>query len=205
MSQIKVGVVDYGIAGNIYSIVKAVRKVGGDVQILKSKDDFNGIDKIVVPGVGSFFEAMSELTESGVSDKIYSSVKEKSLPVLGICLGMQILSKIGFEHEETTGLNLIDAEVRQIKCNDVLPHMGFNKINIQKSSALFDGITENDEFYFMHSFEVCNYTNVLSLTDYSGHTFVSSIEKDNLYGVQFHPEKSREAGLRIFDNFINKM
>jgi imidazole glycerol phosphate synthase glutamine amidotransferase subunit len=158
---------------------------------------------LVIPGVGSFPDAMKGLINNKVADAIITAVKIKKVPTLGICLGMQILAKIGYERGECSGLSLIDAEVRKVKCKGVLPHMGFHSIDIKKMSMLLDGINSNDQFYFMHSYEVSNYTDILSLSSYEGHTFVSSIEKDNLYGVQFHPEKSREAGLKIFHNFIN--
>jgi imidazole glycerol phosphate synthase glutamine amidotransferase subunit len=115
---------------------------------------------------------------------------------------MQILSKIGFEYGKTNGLGLIEAEVRPMVVDAKVPHVGFNSIEIIKKSNLFKGL-DNKEFYFMHSFEVVNYTDVVSLTQYYGHKFVSSIEKENIYGVQFHPEKSREAGIELLKNFIN--
>ena len=121
--------------------------------------------------------------------------------MLGICLGMQILSKIGFEPCETKGLGLLDAEVKPIECNAAIPHMGFNKIQVVASNEILKGV-EQEEFYFMHSYEVINYTNIASLTNLSGHEFVSSIKKDNIYGVQFHPEKSRKAGIKLLTNFV---
>ena len=194
----RVGVLNYKIAGNIHSIKKALSEVGANIVEINNEDDFKNIDKLVIPGVGSFSDAMSEIEP--IREVLIENIKSK--PTLGICLGMQILSKIGFEFGKTDGLGLIDAEVKLIECSGHIPHMGFNGIEIIKKSPLFNEINENSKFYFMHSYEVVNYTDILSLTTYSNHKFVSSIEKDNIYGVQFHPEKSREDGLTIFKNFL---
>ena len=199
-----VGVINYGTAGNTFSIYKALEAVGGTAKPLNHESDFTGIDKIIIPGVGSFADGMSALNTQGLTDRIRSEVINGT-PTLGICLGMQILSNIGFESGETVGLSLIDAEVRKVSCKAVVPHMGFNGIKIVRDSSIFSKIGEDDRFYFMHSYEVCNYTDVLSLSTYGAHTFVSAVGKDNLYGVQFHPEKSRGSGLRVMSNFVNKV
>jgi imidazole glycerol phosphate synthase glutamine amidotransferase subunit len=115
---------------------------------------------------------------------------------------MQILSTLGFEYGTTKGLNFIQAEVKPMLVNAKVPHVGFNTIQIVNNNKILQGL-DDEEFYFMHSFEVVNYTDISSLSEYSGHKFVSSIKKDNIYGVQFHPEKSREAGIRLFKNFID--
>jgi len=194
-----IGIINYGIAGNIHSIKKSILKAGADVKIINNKNDFNGIDKIVLPGVGSFKDAMSELTKSNLLNTLKEFIKTK--PTLGICLGMQILTSLGFEYGKTQGLDLINGEVKPIIVDAKVPHVGFNNIDIINSNQLLEGLND-EEFYFMHSFEVVNYTNIVSLTEYAGHKFVSCIQKDNIYGVQFHPEKSREAGIKLFKNFI---
>jgi len=198
MSNI-IGVVNYGIAGNIHSIKKAIEKAGGVIKVINTKEELEFVDKIVLPGVGSFKDAMQELENDDLLETLKIVILEK--PTLGICLGMQILSTLGFEYGKTEGLSLINAEVKPILVDAKVPHMGFNTIEIINSNKLFDGLV-HEEFYFMHSYEVVNYTNIVTLTDYAGHKFVSSIQKDNLYGVQFHPEKSREAGIKLFENFI---
>lgn len=195
-----IGVVNYGVAGNIFSIIKALEKIGANAKIINNADDFEKVDKVIIPGVGSFKDAMSEIHDDGIYDALVSNVLSK--PTLGICLGMQILSKIGYEFGETKGLGVFDAEVKNIYCSAPIPHMGFNKIIVQKDSLLLRGV-EDESFYFMHSYEVVNYTDILSLTEYAGHQFVSAMSKGNIYGVQFHPEKSRDAGLEVFKNFLN--
>ena len=198
MSNI-IGIVNYGVAGNIHSIKKAIEKAGGVVNVINNKEELVHVDKIVLPGVGSFKDAMKELENDDFLDTLKVMLLEK--PTLGICLGMQILATLGFEYGRTEGLDLIDAEVKPMLVDAKVPHMGFSTIELINTNKLFEGL-ENEEFYFMHSYEVVNYTNIVTLTDYSGHKFVSSIQKGNLYGVQFHPEKSREAGIKLFKNFI---
>lgn len=194
-----IGIINYGIAGNIHSIKKALEKAGGIVMIINTKEQLFSVDKIVIPGVGSFKDAMNNLYNSGLLEPIKEIINSK--PTLGICLGMQILSTLGFEYGRTKGLDIIKAEVKPILVDAKVPHMGFNNIDVIKSNALLRGL-ENEEFYFMHSYEVVNYTDIASLTEYAGHKFVSSIHKNNIFGVQFHPEKSRDAGIKLFENFI---
>ena len=196
MSHI-IGIVNYGIAGNIHSVEKAINKANGKTLIINNVEQFNQVDKIVLPGVGSFKNAMKQLENIGFLEVLCRNTK----PILGICLGMQILSTLGFEYGETKGLGLIHAEARPMLIDAKVPHVGFNTIEVTQANDVLNGL-EKEEFYFMHSFEVVNYTNIISLTQYEGHKFVSSIQKDNIYGVQFHPEKSRQAGIKLLSNFI---
>ena len=193
-----IGIVNYGTAGNLHSVEKALNKAKGKTLIINNLEQFNQVDKIVLPGVGSFKNAMQQLENIGFLEALSNNTK----PILGICLGMQILSTLGFEYGQTKGLDFIKAEVRPMLIDAKVPHVGFNTIEVVKTSDILNGL-ENEEFYFMHSFEVVNYTDIISLTQYAGHKFVSSIQKENIYGVQFHPEKSREAGIQFLKNFIN--
>jgi glutamine amidotransferase len=193
-----IGIIDYGIAGNIHSVKKAIEKAGGKTLVINKSADFDLIDKLVIPGVGSFKDAMQELE----NDNFIELIREFDKPILGICLGMQILSTIGFECGTTKGLDLIRAEVRPIISNDVIPHVGFNTIDIINTNEILHDL-EDEKFYFMHSYSVVNFHDVSSTTIYGDCQFVSSINKNNIYGVQFHPEKSREAGIKLFKNFIN--
>ena len=193
-----IGIINYGIAGNIHSVKKAIERAGGKTLVINDSSDFDLVDKLVIPGVGSFKDAMQEL-ENG---NFISSIQEFSKPVLGICLGMQILADLGFEFGKTKGLALIEAEVKPMLCDGKIPHMGFNKISVKVPNILLEGL-EDEEFYFMHSYELVNYTDIIAITKYNDHSFVSAVHTGNLYGVQFHPEKSREAGIKLLSNFIN--
>lgn len=195
-----IGLINYGIAGNIHSIKKAIEKAGGIVKIVNTASELESVDKIVIPGVGSFKDAMKELENDGLLEPLRIAIQIK--PTLGICLGMQILSTLGFEYGKTSGLGVIQAEVRPMIVDAKVPHMGFNTIEVVKPNKLLVGL-ENEEFYFMHSYEVVNFHDVMATTDYAEHLFVSAVQKGNIYGVQFHPEKSREAGIMLFKNFIN--
>jgi len=192
-----IGIINYGIAGNIHSVKKAVEKAGGKTLTINTPTDFDLVDKLIIPGVGSFKGAMQELK----NNNFITPIQEFSKPILGICLGMQILAVLGFEFGKNSGLALIDAEVKPILCDGKIPHMGFNKISVKAPNILLEGV-EDQEFYFMHSYEFVNYTDIIALTKYNDHSFVSAVNKGNLYGVQFHPEKSREAGIKLLSNFI---
>ncbi len=193
-----IGIINYGIAGNIHSIEKAIKAAGGKTLVIDKPEQFNEVDKLVLPGVGSFKDAMKKLGNNGFLEALQNNTK----PILGICLGMQILSTVGFEFGIAKGLNLIQAEVKPIMANDVIPHVGFNTIDVINANEVLRGL-EDAEFYFMHSYSVVNFHDVSSTTIYGGHQFVSSIKNNNIYGVQFHPEKSRRAGIKLFNNFIN--
>tara|TARA_B100000787_G_scaffold130018_1_gene98926 strand:- start:2296 stop:2907 length:612 start_codon:yes stop_codon:yes gene_type:complete len=192
-----IGIVNYGIAGNIHSVKKAVEKAGGSALVINKPEDFDLVDKIIIPGVGSFKDAMQELKNDG----FIKSLKNFSGPILGICLGMQIMAKLGYEFGQTLGLGFLDCEVRPILCDEKIPHMGFNTIKVINPNILLKGL-EEEEFYFMHSYEMVNSINTSAMTEYGNHSFVSAIHSKNIFGVQFHPEKSRDAGIKLFENFI---
>lgn len=193
-----IGLVDYGISGNLFNVRKALELAGAKVTIIQEKKDFKNVHKIVLPGVGSFKNAMDSIEP--FRDVLIEVLQEK--PTLGICLGMQILSTKGFEGGETKGLGLIDAEVKKMEIRGKVPHLGWGKMKILNECPLLEKISPDDNFYFMHSYEMINYQNVIALTEYCEHNFVSAIQNGNLFGVQFHPEKSRDAGLQILRNFL---
>jgi imidazole glycerol phosphate synthase glutamine amidotransferase subunit len=195
-----IGLLNYGNSGNTYNVQKALELAGARVTMIRDSGDLDSVDRIVLPGVGCFKDTMDNL--AGIKDDLIDHIRKK--PTLGICLGMQILSKIGYEFGETPGLNFIDAEVKKIEVKCKVPHLGWGTLSIVKDSPILDGITEKDNFYFMHSYEIVNYTEVIALTNYCDHKFVSVVEKGEIYGVQFHPEKSRRAGIKILENFLNQ-
>ena len=194
-----VGLMNYGNSGNIYNVQKALELAGARVTIIHDKTDLDSVDRIVLPGVGCFKDAMNNLAtlKSDLCDQI------RKKPTLGICLGMQILSTIGYEFGESPGLNFIDAEVKKMEVKCKVPHLGWGTLSIVRDSPLLDGITDKDNFYFMHSYEVVNYTDLIALTNYCDHKFVSVVQKGDIFGVQFHPEKSRGAGIEILKNFLS--
>ena len=194
-----VGLVDYGRSGNLFNVKTALELAGGRVNVVRDADGFQSLDRIVLPGVGSFREAMESI--GGNREDFIREMGKR--PTLGICLGMQILSKVGFEFGETAGLGLIDAEVKRMEVKCRVPHLGWGALEILSDSPLLDGVKGSDLFYFMHSYEVVNYKDVVALTDYCSHKFVSVLQRGSLYGVQFHPEKSRDHGLKVLENFLN--
>lgn len=200
MSQTAVSLVDVGLVGNIASIRRALEAAGASVSLVQRPEQLQQASKLVLPGVGSFVEAMAEITNQGWLDPL--RLAASSRPTLGICLGMQLLARIGFEYGESEGLGLLDGEVRRMACKAPVPHMGFKLVQPVRESLLFHGLPPEPEFYFMHSFEVVNYTDVVALSEHGNHRFVCALQRGHLFGVQFHPEKSREAGLALLRNFV---
>ncbi len=197
-------IIDYEM-GNLRSVQKAIEKVGGRATISSDPKVIAKASKLILPGVGAFGKAMQNLQKMNLIDVIKSKVKEKT-PLLGICLGYQILFEKGFEKGEHQGLGLISGQIELLKTMKDLkvPHMGWNQIKVQnKNSKLFKNISAQDYFYFVHSYYSANVSKELNAATVNyGSEFVCAIEKDNLFGVQFHPEKSSEAGLKIIKNFI---
>jgi len=200
-------IIDYGL-GNVGSIANMVKKVGGKNIITSNKDEIKKAKKLLLPGVGAFDNAVKNLKKQD----LWNTVKEKVLinktPILGICLGMQLLTK-GSEEGELEGFGFVDAYAKKFgfENSDLkIPHMGWNTIKLQKKSFLFEGM-ENQEnrFYFVHSYMVeCGEKKDILTTTHYGYNFTSSFEKDNVVGCQFHPEKSHKFGMTLFKNFVEK-
>ena len=195
-----VGLIEYGGAGNLESVRRALVEAGAEVRVLTNGDELSTVDKLVLPGVGGFHDVMNLVASNNFVDPIVDATENQQ--ILGICLGMQMFATLGFEYGETKGLDVISGEVKKIVCHGSVPHIGFNTLEITRENPLFKGITNEDNFYFMHSYEFVNYTDILSLTTYCEHQFVSSLHKENVFGVQFHPEKSRSSGIKVLQNFI---
>jgi len=200
-------IIDYGM-GNLGSVVNMIKKVGGKSIISSSKNEIKNAKKILLPGVGAFDNAVKNLKDLGLWDLIKEKVLVEKVPIMGICLGMQLLTK-GSEEGELEGFGFVDAYTKKFrfKNNDLkIPHMGWNIVNLQKNSKLFEGM-ENQEnrFYFVHSYAVeCKDKNDILTTTHYGYDFVSSFEKKNIIGCQFHPEKSHKFGMALFKNFVEK-
>ena len=195
----KIGILKIGNSGNNFSIKKAILSAQGEYHFLSKKEDFKKINKIIIPGVGSFHESIKIINEVYTIEFLKDQILSK--PTLGICLGMQILASIGFEGGVTKGLEIINGEVRSMDVDGKVPHMGFNEVIFTKKSRLFENIKDN-LFYFMHSYEFNNYENIIGLSSYCGHKFVAAVELGNIFGVQFHPEKSRDQGVELIRNFL---
>ena len=205
-----VTIVDYN-SGNISSVINSFKEVAKNKVKIEVTSDLNKIkssDKLVLPGQGSFKSCMDALNKiNGLTDSLNEFAINNKKPLLGICVGLQMFADIGYEETETKGLGWISGKVSKIDNQDgkfKLPHIGWNQINIVKDSKIFQNIENNSHMYFVHSYEfVPNEKNVISATiDYSSN-IVCSVEKENIFGTQFHPEKSDKIGLKIIDNFIN--
>ena len=203
-------IVDYK-SGNISSVVNSFKEVAKDTNIIKVTSDPKEIirsDKVILPGQGSFKSCMESLKNiDGLLESLNQFVLDKKKPLFGICVGLQMFADIGYEETETEGLAWISGKVSKIDNQNgkyKLPHIGWNQINIVKDSKIFKDIENNSHMYFVHSYEfVPKDKNVISATtDYSSN-IVCSVEKENIFGTQFHPEKSDKIGLKIIDNFIN--
>lgn len=202
----KIAIVDYGM-GNIHSLQGALHFLGVSNIILTADEiELNEADKLILPGVGSFGKAMSEIRFRSL-DKILSKiVLEDKKPILGVCLGMQIMSRSSNEDGENSGLGFINTRVERFENTELpIPHVGFNQVQIpENSSRLFKNFSNNPDFYFTHSYRMIGDDNIVKSTcNYDG-TFISSFEKDNIAGVQFHPELSQRNGLLLIDNFIKE-
>ncbi len=203
-------IVDYK-SGNISSVINSFNEVAKDKVKIEVTSDINKIkssDKVVLPGQGSFKSCVDGLNNiNGIVDTLNEFVINDKKPLLGICVGLQMFADIGYEETETKGLGWISGKVSKIDNQNgkyKLPHIGWNQINIIKESSIFKGIENNSHMYFVHSYEfVPEDKNVISATtDYSSN-IVCSVEKENIFGTQFHPEKSDKIGLKIISNFIN--
>lgn len=196
-------IIDYGV-GNLFSLVSSLKKIGEEAIVSSDKDIISQADRIILPGVGAFGDAIAKLNESGLSDIIMEEVS-KGKPLLGICLGMQLLFEKSFEYGENKGLGLIKGEIRAlsevIPNNLKIPHMGWNDLHFKKKSPIFEGLAEGDEVYFVHSFAgfYCE-ESLIATAEYSVEV-TAAVNNKNVYGVQFHPEKSGEKGLKILKNF----
>ncbi len=206
----KVTIVDYN-SGNISSVINSFKEVAQDkvnIEVTADLKKITSSDKVVLPGQGSFKSCVDALNKiNGLTEALTEFAISNKKPLLGICVGLQMFADIGYEETETKGLGWISGKVLKIDNQNgkyKLPHIGWNQINIVKQSKIFKNIENNSHMYFVHSYEfIPNDKNVISATtDYSSN-IVCSVEKENIFGTQFHPEKSDKLGLNIIDNFIN--
>ena len=200
-----IGIISYGL-GNIKAIKNVYQKLSYPVKIVSSIDDLKAVNKLILPGVGAFDYAMEKFNSSGLKKEIIRLVLIEEVPILGICVGAQMLCSSSNEGH-LPGLNWIDATVKKFpkkadKFNLQLPHMGWNDVISVNKSKLFDGIHEDSRFYFLHSYYIdCNKSDQVIATSEYPKNFVCSVNHKNIYGVQFHPEKSHHYGIKLLDNF----
>ena len=196
-------IVDYGV-GNLFSLQSSFKAIGENVITSGDKEVIKSADKIILPGVGAFEDAANKLFNSGLADVVISQAKS-GVPVLGICLGMQLLFDKSYEYGEHKGLGLISGEIRPIAevipNNLKIPHIGWNALNFKKQSKIFKYLKDGDCVYFVHSFYGANCEkSVIATTEY-GAELTAAVQSGNVYGCQFHPEKSGEVGLKILKAF----
>ena len=208
-------IIDYG-SGNIKSAYNSVKKTlqnfnkPSELKVSNNLSEIKKADKIILPGVGSFDQCMNRIRKTNdLVETLYDQVIIKKKLFLGICVGMQILADYGYENQKTEGLSWISGEVKPLKNfidhskNLKIPHMGWNSLNICKNNNLFNDITANDQFYFVHSyfFDIKQKKNIICNTQY-GINIPAIVNQDNIFGFQFHPEKSGRSGLKILYNWL---
>lgn len=202
----KVVVIDYGIS-NLGSIRQALAECGGEAFIADNPEELLTATHIILPGVGAFKDGMGNLKKFGWLEALKKAVLKDKVPLLGICLGMQLLADNGEEGGSTEGLGFVPGEVKRfisINPEEKVPHVGWNEVYPKGDNPLFSGILPGIDFYFVHSYHFIpkHQENIMSTTPYCGE-FVSGVMKDNVYGTQFHPEKSSRAGFQLLKNFLN--
>ncbi len=202
--MININIIDYGM-GNIQSVKNAFELLDCNVRLIDDpKQIFLG-DGLILPGVGAFGNAISNLKNRKIIEPLKEAVLDKKIPILGICLGMQLLADSSEERGDSYGLSFIPGKIKKIPELDGyrLPHVGWNEVKIKKSAPLYKNINDHSSFYFVHSFRFeCDQKYISSITDY-GQEITASVQKDHIFGVQFHPERSQKKGFYLINNFIN--
>ncbi|MCI8628939.1 MAG: imidazole glycerol phosphate synthase subunit HisH [Firmicutes bacterium] len=194
-----IAIIDYGM-GNLRSVQKAFEYLGNHAVITDDVSVIQKADKVVLPGVGAFQDAMKTITQKGIDKVLYDIVDSKK-PLLGICLGMQMFFDKSYEYGEHKGLGILQGEIKLLPNTVKIPHMGWNSLYIQKRSPLFEGLPEQPYVYFVHSYHLETNADIVSATTYYGKQIQVAAQKENVFALQFHPEKSGDIGLKILENF----
>jgi len=204
MNNDMISIIDYGV-GNVASVLNMVKHVGGEANIISSPQDLESATKLIFPGIGSFDYAVQCLQNNNWINALNSTVLERKIPILGICLGMQLMCKYS-EEGILTGLGWIDAQVKRFTAGQEklkIPHMGWNHVEVVSDNPLVINEEPNQRFYFVHSYYVeCNTENDVILKSRYGINFVAGFQHKNIFGVQFHPEKSHRYGKQLIKQFL---
>ncbi len=201
----KIVIVDYG-SGNLSSVERSLSRIGVDFKVSGRPEDIESADKLILAGVGHFGSAMQSLKERNLVEPLEKAVLTDKKPVLGICLGMELMAQSS-EESDAPGLGWLDASVIKFRVNDTVrykvPHIGWSRVTTKKESRLMKGVDDSAEFYFLHAYHLV-LSNQSALLSECVHerNYAASIESGNIFGVQYHPEKSREAGLQLLKNFV---
>ncbi|MBI5200668.1 MAG: imidazole glycerol phosphate synthase subunit HisH [Elusimicrobia bacterium] len=192
--------------GNVDSVARAIEECGGTAKITDRREDLETAAYLILPGVGAFADGMRNLREKGFADVLTEQAIGKQIPFLGLCLGMQLMASKGIEGGDAKGLGWIEGDVLKLEPTqkgEKIPHIGWNEVRSTRPNPLFDGIEDGKDFYFVHSYRVnCkSKDDVLAKTPYCGDT-AAALGRGNLFGVQFHPEKSQKPGLKLLKNFL---
>lgn len=199
-----VAIIDYGV-GNLFSLKSSFSAIGADAVVTSSKSELERAESIILPGVGAFCDAAKKLKDSGLEDTVISLAKAGK-PLMGICLGMQLLFEKSYEYGEHRGLGLIKGEIRPIETvipkGYKIPHIGWNSLEIKKQTPIFENVKNGEYVYFVHSYYAADCkSSVTAVSDY-GAPLTASVQAGNIFGCQFHPEKSGETGLKILRSFV---
>lgn len=196
----KVTIIDYG-AGNVPSVERALQRLGADTERTNSQDTIAEAEALLLPGVGHYATLVRALDEQKMREPLVGAI-ERGVPFLGICLGLQVLFETSAESPQLRGLNLLPGKVCSLPSTVKLPHMGWNQIALNRESRLLAGIGPGEYFYFAHSYAAPDSNGSTAATCFHGASFAAVVERQNIYGVQFHPEKSGESGARLLQNFL---
>jgi glutamine amidotransferase len=202
----EVVIIDFGM-GNLWSVASAIKFLGKIPIITEDLSKISESETLILPGVGSFRRAMNTIRNKSIDKAIFDSLQNPKSKLLGICLGMQLLGTSSTEHGLTEGLGLVQNEVVRLANSEInpikIPHVGFNKVQMPRDSKLFEQISIDAYFYFVHSYamQILNDSSKYTITTY-GHQFVAAIESGQVFGTQFHPEKSQKNGLKVLENFL---